>query len=699
MLQQAKIKLLTIATHPLFLALPLSLLVLVLLPPIFKKYEGSIENIFSSDQSQMSKTYYIDLDKDGFSEKIRIYIWQKNSTAIEIYAHSCSLIEQFNMDGFYHYQFDLMHGDYNNNGLEEIYFFSQSNDSLIHINQLELLNDTSYIEKRKFVSTIKLHNKNLDSHISKVGITDLNKDGFKEILFYIHSGYTLQPRNIYAWDIKNDSILKSPKSYARLIDFKIMDIDNDGWMEIISGCTATGNTRGDLGTPYHDQSAWLMVFNNKLNFKYQPIEFKGYGTSLYIEIFQHKEKYYIVILEKNALKGKEYAKLILFDDKLKQIKERKLDKNFAKYYYLRLQNVGNKELLWLSSYKTAQTELLDFNLNTIKELKLPAAFSILDVDKDRDDEILYWNKNHDILLIARSDFSHPVEYSIPESVGNNYINYSIRLNGKNAPQFAIQRGNKSYLLNYAKNPYYLLKYPFYLVIYLFFAVFFFLLQKVQKKRIEQKYAHERELAKLQIQTIKNQTDPHFIFNALNAISSAIYREDKDTAYDFLNDFSALIRATIINSDKIQISLADEIEFIGNYLRLEKLRFKEKFDYKISIEKHVDKNINVPRMVLQTYIENAIKHGIMHADHKCLLEIALKNKNNHLEICIEDNGVGRDKAKEYAGFSTGKGLQIMNRIYELYDKLHHVKITQTIEDKKDKDGKALGTRVRIKIPLS
>jgi len=700
MKQSLKTKLTTIATHPLFLAIPLTILILVLIPPIFKKHKGNIANVFVSGSGRMSKIYYIDLDKDGFSERIHIFNWQKNSTGIEIHAHNGSLIDQFNFDGFYDYRFELFHGDYNNNGLDEIYFFTLSNDSLIHINQLELLNDTSYTEKRKFITTIKLHNKKLDSSINKVGAADLNKDRFKEIIFYINSGYSLQPRNIYAWDVKNDTILKSPKSYAKLITPRIIDIDNDGEMEIVSGCTACGNTRGDLGTPYHDRSAWLMVFDNNLNFKYKPVEFKGYGTALFMKTIENQKKHYFIVLERNSLKGKEYAKLLLFNNKLEQIKERKLDIYYARNHNkIFKEKKGKNEFIWLKNSKLKQFEKINFNLNIDKILKVPTMnFFLFDADKDGNDEIIYWNDNSDILSIARSDFSFPVEYNIPESIGVNYQNITIKLNGKDNPQFAFQRGNKNYLLNYYKNPYYFFKYPFYIAVYFVFALFFYLIQKVQKKRIEQKYATERELTKLQIQTIKNQTDPHFIFNALNSVSSAIYKEDKDTAYDFLNDFSSLIRAAIINSDKIQISLAEEIDFIKNYLRLEKLRFKEKFDYKINIDENVDKNINIPRMVLQTYIENAIKHGIMHADYKVLLKITIKNKNNHLEISVDDNGIGREKAKEYASYSTGKGLQIMNRVYELYYKLHQIKITQTIEDKKDNNEKSLGTKVKIVIPL-
>ncbi len=693
-----KTKLLNIATHPVFLAIPLSLLVFILLPPIFKKYKGNIESVEVSEQGKMSKTYYIDLDKDGFSEKIKICIWQNNSTSIEVYAHNGSIIDQFNIDGFYHYQFDLLHGDYNNNGKEEIYFFTRTDDTLIYINQIEILSDTSFVESRKFVTTIKLHNKNLDSYIKKLGFADLNNNGFNEVLFVINSGYTLQPRNIYAWDIRNDSILKSPKSYANLRTTKIIDKNKDRKVGILCSSFACGNTHGNLEVPYHDNSAWLMVLNSQLNFKYKPIEFKGYGTAIYAYIIKNNNKRYFLILQLNVLRGKEYAKLIILDDKFKQIKKRKLTKEYAKYYQILKPKIKNSELIWLVNSKSNKVEQLDFNLNTVKQLKSSAPFTILDIDKDGNDEILYWNKSLKKIAIARSDFFHPVEYLIPENIGYNYENRTIRLNGKNVPQLAYQRGNRAYLLNYTKNPWYLLKYPFFFVVYLVFVVFFYLVQKVQKNRIEQKYATERELTKLQIQTIKNQTDPHFIFNALNSISSAIYKEDKDTAYNFLNDFSSLIRAVIVNSDKIQISLQEEIEFIENYLRLEKLRFKEKFDYKINIDEQVDKYMEIPRMVLQIYIENAIKHGIMHADYKCTLEISLKNKNNHLQIIIEDNGIGREKAKEYAGLSTGKGLQIMNRMYELYDKLHQIKITQTIEDKIDKNGNALGTKVKVEIPF-
>ncbi len=698
MTHNLKSQLIYLIPPPFFLSIPLTVLILVLLPPMFKKYKGSIEDIEYSPTSEMAKLYYIDLDKDGFSEKIKISIWQNNSTSIEVLAHSGSVIDQFNIQGFYDYRFDLLHGDYNHNGKEEIYFFTRTDDTLIYINQLEFLSDTRAIENRKFVTSIKLHNKNPDLYIDTIGLTDLNKDGFKEILFFIFSGYTLQPRNLFAWDIKKNRILKSPKSYAKLNKLKLIDIDNDGTIEVVGRSFACGNTKGNLGTPYHDHSAWLMVFDNQLNFKYKPIEFKGYGTALYIETLVHRNKKYYVALICNRLKGKEYARILLLDKKLKTLKERILDKKFAKYYRLIKVKTANNNLIWIENKRLNTTEQLNFNLKAIKKFGAHEIFQVLDIDKDKEDEILYRNKNHDKLYIARSDFSHPVEYKIPESVGINYVNMTTRLNGKNKAQFAYQQGNSLYLLNYFENPWYFLQYPFYFLVYGFFVIFFFLIQKVQKKRIEQKYAYERELTKLQIQTIKNQSDPHFIFNALNSISSAIYHEDKDTAYDFLNDFSSLIRAVIINSDKIQISLAEEIEFIENYLRLEKLRFKEKFDYKVDIDKRVDKSTKVPRMVLQTYIENAIKHGIMHAKHNCLLQIAVTNKNKHLEIIIEDNGIGREKAKNRAGFSTGKGLQIMNRIYELYDKLHKVKITQTIEDKKDKEGNGTGTIVKVEIPL-
>jgi LytS/YehU family sensor histidine kinase len=124
------------------------------------------------------------------------------------------------------------------------------------------------------------------------------------------------------------------------------------------------------------------------------------------------------------------------------------------------------------------------------------------------------------------------------------------------------------------------------------------------------------MTELEMQALKAQINPHFVFNCLNSIKGFIYDKDYQQADKYLDKFSELMRSTIDNSDAAIISLKDEILYLDNYLLLEKLRFEEQFEYRIFIDPSLDKeNIYVPAMLLQPYVENAIRHGIRFLKNK------------------------------------------------------------------------------------
>jgi len=202
-----------------------------------------------------------------------------------------------------------------------------------------------------------------------------------------------------------------------------------------------------------------------------------------------------------------------------------------------------------------------------------------------------------------------------------------------------------------------------------------------------------------MQALKAQINPHFVFNCLNSIKGFIYDRDFLQADKYLDKFSELLRSTLDNSSSSIISLQDEISYLDNYLQLEKLRFDDKFDYFVAVEAAVDKaNSYVPAMLLQPYVENAIRHGIRHLQNKKgQISISIGRMNDQLICTINDNGVGRDKAAtlrnqlhtEYQS----RGMQLSKRRAELYN------IEQEIIDKKDSNGTATGTTIILKIPLS
>ena len=227
--------------------------------------------------------------------------------------------------------------------------------------------------------------------------------------------------------------------------------------------------------------------------------------------------------------------------------------------------------------------------------------------------------------------------------------------------------------------------------------YLFLINK-KKKQIE-KIETEKKITELQLNTIRGQIDPHFTFNVINSIASVIYKEDKESAMKMFNKFSNLLRVVITSSAKTYRSIDDEISFVKNYLEIEKFRFKDKFEYSITLDKNVDKYKNIPKMVIQTHVENAIKHGLMHKEKEGKLSVSIKCNDNENIIIIEDNGIGRKKAKHLSKQSTGIGLKIINSYYDLFNKYNKEKIIQEIIDLEDVSDNSSGTKIIIKIPLN
>jgi anti-sigma regulatory factor (Ser/Thr protein kinase) len=239
-----------------------------------------------------------------------------------------------------------------------------------------------------------------------------------------------------------------------------------------------------------------------------------------------------------------------------------------------------------------------------------------------------------------------------------------------------------------------------LVLVLFASVFLTLENRNRQKRKAEveKVITEKKLTELEMQALKAQINPHFVFNCLNSIKGFIFDRDYKQADKYLDKFSDLMRSTIDNSDASIISLQNEISYLDNYLQLEKLRFEDKFNYAINVSEDVDKETCfVPAMLLQPYVENAIRHGMRFLENKKgQININVKKENNFLVCEVDDNGIGREKAaalksERHIEYQS-RGMNISKRRAELYN------INQEVTDKKDEQGKAAGTTITVKIPL-
>ena len=141
-------------------------------------------------------------------------------------------------------------------------------------------------------------------------------------------------------------------------------------------------------------------------------------------------------------------------------------------------------------------------------------------------------------------------------------------------------------------------------------------------------------------------NPHFIFNALNSVNSFIANNDERAANKYLSEFSQLMRSVLENSEEDFIPLAKEIELLEIYVKLEHFRFKDKFDYTISVDEQLKlSEYVIPPMLLQPYVENAVWHGLRYKEEKGTLAIKFEPiDSDSIRIIISDDGIGRKKSK-------------------------------------------------------
>lgn len=221
--------------------------------------------------------------------------------------------------------------------------------------------------------------------------------------------------------------------------------------------------------------------------------------------------------------------------------------------------------------------------------------------------------------------------------------------------------------------------------------------KRKRRKKEERDTIDKQLAEMKLLTIRNQMDPHFTFNAINSLGTLIYTEAKEDAYDYLVKFSDLIRKTLESSNNIAQPLERELDFVREYLDLQKYRFKNKFEYSIHIDSDIDLQVLIPRMIIETHVENSLKHGLIHLDKKGLIKVEVTKEDGDLVIKITDNGIGRQRSRKYGSNSTRIGLKVTEQFYTLINKYNKEKITRQIIDLYDVSGNPAGTKVIIRIP--
>ncbi|MFZ6012035.1 MAG: histidine kinase [Bacteroidota bacterium] len=220
---------------------------------------------------------------------------------------------------------------------------------------------------------------------------------------------------------------------------------------------------------------------------------------------------------------------------------------------------------------------------------------------------------------------------------------------------------------------------------------------IYKNAMDSKVANQM----LALKSLRSQMNPHFIFNALNSVNQFVAQNDERTTNRFLSEFSRLMRLVLENSQEDFIPLVKEQEIISLYLKLEHYRFRDKFDYEIKIDERINlESIEIPPMLLQPYIENAVWHGLRYKETKGHLTLSIGKNAQGLQVEIVDDGIGRKRSAELKTENQKKhnstGLKNIRERLNIINKVYHVHYDVQISDLDTVAG--TGTRVLIHLPV-
>ncbi len=672
-------------------AFPAGLIMLFLTLPV-SKYTLSIE----PGDNWNGQFLYSDINSDSISETVYTgkglpydFVSVKN--------YDQHFYDQWNLlDSVNPLLSDISFGNYDHDKYQEIYIFTHKQDSLF-LNVNEMLDPHGTKMDRIFITNIGFINGVVTSTVYPIGFFDENGDGKDEFYFGITTGFRSDPRRLYYYDLANNKLKSSQFTGMICLNPEMCDVKGDKRPEFFGMMSACGNFGHNV--PFSDSSTWFMIFNDSLKFEFPPKEFHGYVNSLETKPYQNGSfRGYVlshVPMGVDSTVLKPQVMIFTYDGKLVRSKLYS-DLGLSGIVQLFVINSDNKDKIYLLKDKFLE---LNDNLEVVRSVALPFKSKLLtykvDINGDGENEFLFYSDAEEKIAIYNSDLRKLTEskFKAPDLKWK----FSDYLSKDHEHKLYVTSGNKGYFLTIKVNKLFYLGYMVYPGIYFLFLLFILLIKRINTLQVVQKESLNRRLVTLQLQGIKSQLDPHFTFNTLNSISSMIYQEDRKLAYDYMNKFTLLLRSLINDAERIYRSLGEELEFVTTYLDLEKLRFGDKFNYEIKVGDDISRLEQVPKLVLQTFAENAIKHGIMSCKDGGILKIKAEKNLDYLVLSIEDNGIGRVKA-EGLSLSTGKGLKLTKEFYDILNQINKKPIKYTIIDLHNGNGMSTGTRVEVWVPV-
>lgn len=660
-------------------------------PTSLEKYQGKLVNEQSQLLADGQHIQYLDYNRDGFSESFVYYHMSENrQPVVNQYSNTGNFQNVWYLNGEVVDNFDFITGDYNNDSTDEVFVFSMDQQGVYLYGLIPGHSNNFLIEKRN-ICNIPEHTNSAHIVIRGTKLADLNNDGYREVIFSINSRFSNTPRKLIAYDIANDTVISSPEFGMQLVGNPIIfDIDHNGTPEIF---LSTLNSANQAWTSASNKGLYSasIVLNADLSYFFVPVlhESRMSVTSTFPFITDIQPT---IATLSWSLNEDESASLSLLNTKGERIeKKRLLNKNFV----INPQRTIWNQLVLYSKKGVIEKYNAQLNLSQTLYLKNPISqVFYVDMDKDGTEELI--TVHHNYLTIFRHNLSHPVKIEIP-GLGLQRLSYSIKSNGNTGQYLALQSDNYQYLLSYKKNDRYWLNYVLFATLILALYLIYFILSHYYWARVNRAKFHNERFFEMQLDLIKSQLDPHFLFNALNSIAFSINKEDRKTAYANLGQFSKFMRESIVSMDEFSRTLDEEIGYVKNYLTLEKFRFKEKFDYDFIISPEIKKSVIVPKLIIFSFTESALKKSVLPKDGGGNIIFTIDTMGqDFIYISISENGLHR--SLETSNENHTLNMMLMKRIVDYFNRFNNKKIEITIKDNGSPE-KPNGSTVEILVPIN
>jgi len=671
-------------------SLLVSIVIIYLLPDFNEKYKITLLDQLYSPHSQL---YFHDLDGDGNSEWIEFNYNEQSNTFpyIAIYRKTQVnlkrdvFVDYIDLPGPWLEKFSAFFGDYNNDKYPEIYYFTPIKDSLFLIGIDPVQKPKIFLKKN--ICPITIEDETTDTHVYTHKLIDINQDSIKEIIFTVSAGRSLYPRAVYIYNFASDKLIKSVTEHAALgVPIVYTDSETDKTYIYVCSYAPGNNSESPL---YSDSSAWLFFLDENLDCIRDPVEFPGIKPTIIIALIKGKGDPVLFSFENDYSLNFLAIKLYRYTGEL--IKERQITAQKVECLLTMKNDVEEKVYFYESSQENLSSVDVDLNFSTVSGTDFQNFCStVTDINQDHIDDVIAINKKDYQVAI----FSDLFKESVP-------IPFQLSSLVQRISSFTYQKNNyiclncldHVYLLKFYKNPNYELRYLVYLAIFLSISLFIYLISWLEQKNTERRLEQKYRMMSLELSTIKNQIEPHLSSNILNSVAASIGRKEYQKAIQMLSSYAELQRAVLKNARRVSITLEQEVEFVKKYLLLEQERKDKPFDYQIHIAKEVKPDIRIPKMIIQTFVENAVKHAFG-KNHPGMIKLDIQHQHKDLKIEITDNGTGR---KTWTT-SPGKGLEIIDHICRLFEEVEKRKVGFIFTDLFDDQARPSGTKVTIQIEI-